>query len=72
MEIQMNSGEHSWSYRNGPKTYSIKNLSFELNIGRTKIYELIKEGKLKIIKIGDRSLVTAEDLDAFIASLRAT
>lgn len=55
-----------------PKAYSIKDLVSELRIGRTMIYQLIKEKRLKTIKIGDRTLVTAEDLDSFLINLRTS
>ena len=32
--------------------------------GRTKTYELIAEGKLKTIKIGTRTFITAESAEA--------
>lgn len=67
----MNNVSISRTPGNGPRTYSINDLVIELNVGRTLIYQLIKEGRLKNIKIGNRTLVTAEDLDAFISSLRA-
>jgi excisionase family DNA binding protein len=66
----MNAGNEMRSQTTGTRTYSVKDLVNELRVGRTMIYQLIKEGKLKTIHIGDRTLVAAEDLDAFIDSLR--
>lgn len=39
------------------------------NIGNTKAYELIGEGKWVAVKLGARTFITAELLDAHIASL---
>jgi len=41
----------------------------ELNIGRTKFYDLLKSGQLKAVKIGRRRLVPVQAIDAFIDSL---
>ncbi len=40
-----------------------------LGIGRTMIYQLIKEGELIPAKIGRRSLVTAASIRAFAAKV---
>lgn len=37
-----------------------------LGIGRTKLYELIAEGEVDIIKIGKATLVTVSSLEALI------
>ena len=37
-----------------------------LNIGKTKIYELISEGRLKTVKIGRRTLVTTDSIRALV------
>jgi hypothetical protein len=41
----------------------------ELDLGRTKIHELMNEGKLTRVRIGARSYVTRDSLDAFVDSL---
>ena len=51
--------------------YSIQELVQGLGIGRTKLYALLKQGRLKAIRIDKRTLVTSQDLEAFIDSLRA-
>jgi excisionase family DNA binding protein len=33
-------------------------------IGRTKIYELIQQKKLKLVKVGRRSMITGESIAA--------
>lgn len=37
-----------------------------LGVGRTKIYELINEGKLKTVKIGRRTLVKTASIRALV------
>ena len=41
-----------------------------LNVGRSKIYELLDSGELESVRIGDRRLVPVEALEAFVARLR--
>lgn len=38
-------------------------------LGKTKLYEVIAAGKLKVRKCGKRSLVLRDDLRDFLASL---
>lgn len=45
-----------------PLAYSIKEAASVSSIGRTRLYELINEGKLDRIKIGNRSLIKADSL----------
>jgi excisionase family DNA binding protein len=40
-------------------------------LGRTKLYQLINSGDLKARKIGKRTIVLKDDLDAFLDSLEA-
>lgn len=39
-------------------------------IGRSKLYELIQEGEIEVIKIGAMTLVPVASLEAFIAAHR--
>lgn len=41
-----------------------------LDIGKTKLYELIAEGELEAIRIGRRTLVLRASIDALILRLR--
>jgi hypothetical protein len=53
-----------------PLLYSIPNTRKALgDLGNTKAYELIAEGKLIAVKLGGRTFVTADSLDALVASL---
>ena len=47
-----------------PLAYRIDDAAQALGIGRTKIYELTRQRKLKLVKIGKRSLITAASLKA--------
>ena len=38
-------------------------------LGRTTIYELIKQGEIEIVKIGSRSFVTHESLSGYVSKL---
>lgn len=45
---------------------SVNETARSLGLGRTKIYELINDGKLTTIKIGRRTLVKADSIRALI------
>jgi excisionase family DNA binding protein len=47
-------------------TVTIKCAGAALGLGRSKIYALIAEGKLKKRKVGRRTLVTTESIRALI------
>ncbi len=50
--------------------YSVDEAAEQLGIGRTLVYELIREERLRTVKLGNRRLVARVDLEAFIESLR--
>lgn len=50
-------------------SYSIKEACEVTGIGRTSLYEAIAAGTLKSRKFGAKTLILAEDLNAFLASL---
>jgi excisionase family DNA binding protein len=52
--------------------YSVKETLDLLSIGRTKFYELVDQGDLKINKLGTKSLVYVTDIVALLMSLRGT
>ena len=54
-----------------PLSHSINEVCAATNLGRTSIYEQIRNGKLKARKLGKRTIVLRDDLDAFLASLEA-
>lgn len=49
-----------------PLAYSIEQATRVAPIGKTKLYQLISEGKLAARKIGKRTLIPAESLRALI------
>lgn len=49
-----------------PLAYSIKEAIAVSSIGRTRLYELINAGEIKVTKIGRRTLVVAKSLNALI------
>ena len=52
-----------------PRLLAIKQAIYELGISRTALYELIKDGTLKTVKIGRRRLIPIEAIDELIAGL---
>ena len=54
-----------------PALASIKETGVELNIGRTKVYELIDDGELETVKIGRRHLIVRASIGRLIARLIA-
>jgi len=50
-----------------PLAYSIRDACLATGLGRTYIYELIKQKKLQTRKLGKRTLIPAESLRLLIA-----
>lgn len=50
-----------------PLAYSISEACRVSSLGRTRIYQLIGEGRLEVRKIGKRTLIPATSLRALIA-----
>lgn len=50
--------------------YSVDEAAELLGIGRTLAYDLIRDGRLHSLKLGQRRLVAKADLVAFVESLR--
>jgi hypothetical protein len=46
-----------------------KDVQTALSIGHSKFYELVAEGRLKLVKIGSASFVPDTSLRSFVASL---
>jgi excisionase family DNA binding protein len=42
-----------------------------LNVGKTKLFELIRSGELGTVRIGSARLVPSDDLAGFVERLRA-
>lgn len=42
------------------------------NLGRSKLYEEIKAGRLKVVKIGRKTLITEDTLRAYLRQMETT
>jgi excisionase family DNA binding protein len=51
--------------------YSVNETLEILSIGRTQLYELVKEYRLRPVKLGKKTLFFADDIADFLAELRA-
>lgn len=51
----------------GPLVYTVLEVAKELKISRSKVYEEIKSGNLKRLKIGDRTLVRPAAILKYLA-----
>ena len=49
-----------------PLAFSIRDAATALGVGRTTVYRLISEGQLAVIKVGNRTLIEASALAAFM------
>ena len=50
-----------------PVTYNIKDLCRAMGFGRSKTYEMIKDGKIKAVKIAGRTLIPASEAHRLLA-----
>ena len=50
-------------------SYSVEDAAEALGIGRTFAFHLIKEGKLKALKCGRRTLIPVAEVEAFLSRL---
>ena len=48
------------------QTYSIKEATEVLGIGKTKMYELANSGEIPVIKIGSRTLISKKVIDNLV------
>ena len=56
----------SFSEQNKPQLVSIRETSKQLGLGRSTIYRMIDEGSLRVQRIGRRTLVTQESIQALV------
>lgn len=52
-------------------TLSIDETCLATGLGRTKLYEIISQGRLPAKKLGKRTLILKSDLEAFLSALEA-
>jgi excisionase family DNA binding protein len=55
----------------GKLAYRVDEACHALGIGRTSLYELVKSGELKLIKIAGRTLVPRSELERLTSADRA-
>jgi excisionase family DNA binding protein len=53
----------------GSRLVSLTDTGTRLGCKKTKVYELIKQGRLDAVKLGSRTLVIDESIDRLMASL---
>jgi excisionase family DNA binding protein len=51
------------------RALTIHEFSQNYKVGRTKIWQLIKDGELKAVSVGSKRLIRADDAEAWLASL---
>lgn len=66
---QLHASERSVPELPQKMAYSIKEVVTLFGIGRSSIYREISEGRLRVIKLGKRSLVLRTDLDEWMKKL---
>ena len=49
-----------------PMAYSISDAAAASSLSRTRLYQLINEGRLEVVKIGRRTLVKARSLERLL------
>jgi excisionase family DNA binding protein len=54
------------------RAYTIQEFGRTYKLGRTKIWQLIKEGRLQAVSVGSKKLIRADDAEAWFASLEPT
>jgi excisionase family DNA binding protein len=48
--------------------YSTTQVSILLNVSRSMVFKLIRQGELKTFKVGTRTLIPVSEIDEFIKS----
>jgi hypothetical protein len=54
-----------------PLLESVTSTAVRLGIGQTKVWALIRDGRLEVVYLGHRTLVAVESTDRLVAELRA-
>ncbi len=52
-------------------SYTLKEVCDKARLGKTKLYEVINSGELKAKKWGNRTIILASDLEAFLSKLES-
>ena len=49
--------------------YTVSEFQKATGLGRTRVYEEIKAGRLRLTKVGKRSIITTDDAHAWLQAL---
>lgn len=52
-----------------PLLHTIAGAQSRVPVGRSTLYELIKDGKIKVVKIGRRTYIADDELKRYVATL---
>lgn len=52
-----------------PIAYSVSDVLKMIGISRTTLYQLVKTGKIRVRKVGTRSVILSKDLEDWLQSL---
>lgn len=52
------------------RVYTIQEFGQRYKLGRTKIWQLFKDGRLKAVSVGSKRLIRADDAEAWLSSLQ--
>jgi excisionase family DNA binding protein len=56
------------SDESSPLAYGVNDAAKRIGVGRSTLYQLIRDGQLRSIRVGRRTLIPDEDLRRIIAS----
>jgi len=49
-----------------PLAVSVDEVARRLGIGRTLLYDLVKQGKIRVVKLGNRTIVPVSEIDRLL------
>lgn len=55
--------------RETPLAYGVGDAVRLMGIGKTKFFQLVRDGELKLVKVGRKSLITRAEMEAWITRL---
>ena len=60
--------QHTKTHPIKPRAYRVNDFCQAYGFGRTKVYEMIKSGELKSIRVGGCRLIPADEAEALLKS----
>jgi hypothetical protein len=69
MKAHHSVSENEWQRRAPQRAMSIARFSEDYAVGRTKIYEELKSGRLRGRKIGKRTIISRDDAESWLQCL---